>query len=367
MTYLLGLDDDDPRNTRPCAPVGMAELGLREQEHLERWLSDHPEALGEDLKIVATQYSHWSSEVDQARERPDIIALSSSGELVVIELKRGADPRIHLQAITYAALCSSFDADKLAEAHADWVTGRRLAADPGAEPMSAEAAHKDLVEHVEDGTLDKKRFLLPRILLVAEGFDAKTLTTVQWLQSVAEDLTVECHEYRIFDLGAGAPGEPAGARHVISFRRVFPVDDVAQWRLRPGRGDLAGGVAETIRSAKRRARAVSIIHERGLIPDGAPLELRLDSLVSPEARAVVERWLDGDPDRSAFSWRPHPVRPLRWRLHPGEEYTPTALRNAIFAEAGAGGQANFAATLAFLHEGQNLDQLSRDSDGEPAR
>lgn len=366
MTYLLGLDGDDHHNTRPCAPVGMAELGLREKEHLERWLSDHPEALGEDLKIVATQYSHWSSEVDQARKRPDIIALSSSGELVVIELKRGADPEIHLQAITYAALCSSFDADKLAEAHADWVTGRRLAADPGAEPMSADKARKDLVEHTEEGILKENRFLRPRILLVAEDFGAETLTTVQWLQLVAEDLTVECHEYRIFDLGAGAPGEPAGARHVVSFRRVFPVDDVAQRRLRPGRGDLAGDAAG-IRSSKRRAKAVSIIHERGLIPDGAPLELRLDSLGSAESRAVVKRWLEADPDRSAFSWHPHPMYPLRWRLHPGREYTPTSLRNAIFEEAGVGGQGSFAATLAFFHEGQNLDQLSRDSDEEPAR
>lgn len=54
--------------------------------------------------VVTTQFSTWASETDTARERPDVLALSTSGELVVIELKRGSDRNVHLQAITYGAL-----------------------------------------------------------------------------------------------------------------------------------------------------------------------------------------------------------------------------------------------------------------------
>jgi RecB family endonuclease NucS len=98
----------------------LAELGTFEPTHLERWIVDHPEVLGDYVKIVTTQYDKWSSiSGDLARERLDLLGLDKSGQLVVVEPKRGTDSRIHLQAITYAALVAGFSKETLADAHAD--------------------------------------------------------------------------------------------------------------------------------------------------------------------------------------------------------------------------------------------------------
>ena len=100
----------------------LAKLGILETTHLEKWIVDHPEVLGDGVKIVTTQYDKWSSGFgDLARERLDVLGLDSSGQLVIVELKRETDSRIHLQAITYAALVAGFSKETLAEAHAEYL------------------------------------------------------------------------------------------------------------------------------------------------------------------------------------------------------------------------------------------------------
>jgi RecB family endonuclease NucS len=78
----------------------LAKLGVLETWHLQSWVVDHPEVLGDNIRIVVTQYNKWSSDFgDLARERLDILGLDSSEQLVVVELKRGTDQNLHMQAI----------------------------------------------------------------------------------------------------------------------------------------------------------------------------------------------------------------------------------------------------------------------------
>jgi hypothetical protein len=42
-----------------CAPMPathLATLGIFETSHLERWVVEHPEVLGDNVRIVTTQY-----------------------------------------------------------------------------------------------------------------------------------------------------------------------------------------------------------------------------------------------------------------------------------------------------------------------
>lgn len=99
----------DGANTVRAERQSLESLGLTEVAHLERWVVDHPEVLGGDVMVVSTQYDRWSSTSgDRAKERLDILGLDVSGQPVVVELKRGSDSRIHLQAITYASLVAGF-------------------------------------------------------------------------------------------------------------------------------------------------------------------------------------------------------------------------------------------------------------------
>lgn len=91
-----------------CGRTTMTAEGLAETTHLESWIKLRSEVIDDALIVGTTQFGSWASETGSARERPDILALYSSGELVVTELKRGTDQRIHLQALTYGAFVAGF-------------------------------------------------------------------------------------------------------------------------------------------------------------------------------------------------------------------------------------------------------------------
>lgn len=102
MAHLLRVDQAEAIRVEETT---MPDAGLEEAKHLEQWIVRYPEVIDDGLKIITTQYNRWASqEGGAAREALDILALSSSGQTVVMELKRGSDRKVHLQAITYGAL-----------------------------------------------------------------------------------------------------------------------------------------------------------------------------------------------------------------------------------------------------------------------
>ena len=320
-----------------CPPTTMTAQSLTETDHLEEWIKKNPSVLDATLMVVTTQFNSWAATNGLAKERPDVLALSTSGELVVIELKRDSDRRIHLQAITYGALVAGFTKEILAAAHADW-----LRRDSG-EQVTQEEALERLSDHV-DSELSDETFALPRLLLVAESFPSQVLTTVRWLSAVAPDLAIECHEYQLF--------EHSGAV-VASFQRIFPVRDLEDELLRPIMSAGTAGVRQQLASSKRRAKSVTLIHDHGLIPTGAQLTFELEGLVKPAVIEPVMRWLQADPQRTDVTWIPDPARPLRWGAEPERMWSPSALRNAIFEHAGVA-PAQFSAADAWRYDGQSL-------------
>lgn len=321
MVQLLHIDSQDHTRAEAVERTTMTVRRLTEAGHLERWIIEHPEVLGDDLMVVSSQFQSWESEVDSARDRLDILALSSSGESVVIELKRDGDRNVHLQALTYAALVSGFTRESLAQAHATWLTRR------GEGEVTFEEARRRLEDHV-DGEWTDEVLALPRVLLVAESFPAQVITTVQWLANVTTALVVEAHEYHLFQRGDDV---------VVAFQRLFPVAEVKDRVLRPSSVIERAGVSEQIVQNQRRARSTVIISESGTISEGEPVTLDLAGLVRPAVVEQVEKWMAADPVRSRVSWTNDSIRPLRWQGSADEEveaWSPTRLRNEIFSRAG---------------------------------
>ena len=335
MAHLLRIDRAE---SDLCERTTMAAEGLTETAHLESWLKTHPEVIDDALMVVTTQFGSWASETGSAHERPDILALSSSGELVVIELKRDADRRVHLQALTYGALVAGFTKEKLSEAHARWLS------EGGSAKVTPAEALERLEQHVES-EWSEELFQLPRLVLVAQEFPAQVLTTVQWLAAVAPDLTVECHEYQLFR-------QPSGL--VASFQRLFPVDDLEDRRLRP---IVATEVREQLTTNRRRAKSVTIIYENEKIAAGESLTLQLEGQVKPDSVARVRAWLDADPLRKRVTWSPDPHRPLVWAVQPDQRWTPSALCTEIFAGAGLA-DPSFSAADAWHCNGDSLYQIA---------
>lgn len=64
----------------------MQEQLFREREDLHRLLKGSISALGEELLIIAEEFSEWQD----SKRRVDLLALDRSGALVVIELRTAA-------------------------------------------------------------------------------------------------------------------------------------------------------------------------------------------------------------------------------------------------------------------------------------
>lgn len=43
-------------NAVPAKPIGLADAGLKEREHLQEWVIEHPQVLGLGVKIVAFEF-----------------------------------------------------------------------------------------------------------------------------------------------------------------------------------------------------------------------------------------------------------------------------------------------------------------------
>jgi len=165
------------------APATFQALAAKEVQDVERWLKEQPGVLGEDLLIVASQFSGF----DKTKDRPDLVALDRSGKLVVVEIKRddsgsGQD----LQAIRYAAYVSTFSAEQVVGLYRAYEQQERGRAITTAE------ARKELEDFVSSEGLDAlDEDEQPRLVLVASRFQVGVTNTALWLTRNF-DLDITC-------------------------------------------------------------------------------------------------------------------------------------------------------------------------------
>jgi len=89
--------------------MSMAEAGRRETEDLEQWIKNNPAILGQDILVIGEQVTTKSGPID-------LLGIDTSGNLVVVELKREKLPRVTLaQAVDYTSDSASWDVDKIGE------------------------------------------------------------------------------------------------------------------------------------------------------------------------------------------------------------------------------------------------------------
>jgi hypothetical protein len=138
----------------------LAEAAVSERYDLQEYISNSPEAffgeLGQDLFLLGKEVPLSATVPD----RLDLLAVDRQGRLVVTELKRGSHKLQHLQAISYAAMISSWSPDDILG-------------------MLSEDRQAALADFLEEGTEGLNR--QQRIILVAEGYDYALLASAEWL------------------------------------------------------------------------------------------------------------------------------------------------------------------------------------------
>ena len=151
--------------------VSFSELGFTERHHLQEWLANQADALGEELLIIQKEFDGF----DDTRERLDLLAIDKAGNLVVIENKLDDSGRdVVWQALKYASYCSTLSKSQIAD-----VFQRHLdKSQPGhdAKVLICDfLGQEDFAEVVLNPGNDQ------RLIMVAAQFRKEVTSTVLWL------------------------------------------------------------------------------------------------------------------------------------------------------------------------------------------
>ncbi|HZQ44478.1 MAG TPA: hypothetical protein VFA99_14580 [Acidobacteriaceae bacterium] len=184
----------------------MQEQYFRERQDLQRLLKGSISVLGEELLVIAEEFSEW----EDSKRRVDLLALDRSGALVVIELKRTEDGgHMELQAVRYAAMISTMGFQQTVAAHAKFLRG---------EMASAEAAILDFLGSPEVPESFGQRV---RIVLVSPDFSRELTTAVLWLNT--NGLDIRCVRVRPYLLDG---------RTIVEVDQIIPLREAQDYTVR---------------------------------------------------------------------------------------------------------------------------------------
>ena len=166
-----------------------ADFGLRERTHLQQWMADTPDALGEELLIIQQEFDGFAA----TRERLDLLALDKSGQLVIIENKLDDTGRdVVWQALKYAAYCSTLKKAQVLDIFQRYLDRHGDGGD--AETKISEFLDEDsLDEIVLNAGTDQ------RIIFIAANFRREVTAAVLWLL----DHRVRAQCFRVIPYGYG--------------------------------------------------------------------------------------------------------------------------------------------------------------------
>lgn len=204
----------------------MSDLDLHERSHLQEWILSHPQVLGANVEIIASEYADWQDAAGaRVADRLDILGVDGDGRLVVAELKRDEAPHtINMQAINYAAMVSRLSVQDVAEMY---VARRQRVGSP----IELEAA-LDWLQTVKLVTTESLK--QPRIVLVATHFPAAVTSSAVWLNEQGVDLSLV--RFRPYELPTG--------QVVVAFSQLFPVPDVEDFTIGRRTGTITTSTSE---------------------------------------------------------------------------------------------------------------------------
>jgi hypothetical protein len=167
-----------------------SELGFSERNHLQEWLANQPDALGEELLILQKEFDGF----DDTRERLDLLALDKMGTLVVIENKLDDSGRnVVWQSLKYASYCSTLSKTQIGVMYQKYLDKT----DPGKDALAQICeflGKEEFAEVVLNPGNDQ------RIIMVAAEFRKEVTSTVLWL--LKHRVFVKCFKATPFQDGA---------------------------------------------------------------------------------------------------------------------------------------------------------------------
>jgi hypothetical protein len=185
-----------------------SELGFTERNHLQEWIANSPEVLGEDILIIQKEFNGFND----TNERLDLLGLDKEGNLIIIENKlddTGKD--VTWQALKYASYCSTLKKDQIRHIYQDFLDKQG----------KNENAVENLAEFYNVSDISEISLNLAqtqRIILVAARFRKEVTSTVLWLMNYK--LRVQCFKATPYELDN---------KLVLDIEQIIPVKEAEEY------------------------------------------------------------------------------------------------------------------------------------------
>lgn len=208
----------------PIGETTFAAEKIHERKDLQRLLKADISCLGDDLMVIAEEYSDW----EESYRRIDLLCLDKDGSLVVVEIKRTEDGgHMELQALRYAAMVSSMTLEQAIAAHARQLTGDDAEARARSEILDFLECDSDEVPKLSGDV---------RVILVSSDFSTELTTSVLWLNK--HDLDIVCVRLRPYRLGD---------RMLIDAAQIIPLPEAAEYEVKVRAAAQETRIAKTAR------------------------------------------------------------------------------------------------------------------------
>lgn len=167
--YLI---DKEKNRIQTLSKKSFTELGFKERQHLQEWIANKPDALGEELLIIQKEFDGFSD----TNERLDLLALDKDSNIVVIENKLDDTGRdVTWQALKYASYCSTLTKENIRDIYQNYLNKQG----------NGEDARENLADFLgkEYDEIELNKGNTQRMMLVAANFRKEVTSTVLWLMN----------------------------------------------------------------------------------------------------------------------------------------------------------------------------------------
>lgn len=182
--YLI---DTETNRIKNLTKKTFTELGFRERQHLQEWIANKPEALGEELLIIQKEFDGFND----TNERLDLLALDQDGNIVVIENKLDDTGRdVTWQVLKYASYCSTLSKEQIKNIYQNYLDKTGLG------ESATEKLSNFYNQEYDEIAINKGN--TQRMILVAANFRKEVTSTVLWLMNYK--LRIQCFKATPFAL-----------------------------------------------------------------------------------------------------------------------------------------------------------------------
>jgi hypothetical protein len=182
--YLIDTNNNRIKN---LTKKSFTELGFKERQHLQEWIANKPEALGEELLIIQKEFDGFND----TNERLDLLALDKDGNIVVIENKLDDTGRdVTWQVLKYASYCSTLSKEQIKNIYQSYLDKNGLG------ETATEKIATFYNQEYDEIAINKGN--TQRMILVAANFRKEVTSTVLWLMNYK--LRIQCFRATPFAL-----------------------------------------------------------------------------------------------------------------------------------------------------------------------